>query len=395
MERRRALCALGSGLTTLAGCLSLEPGGQSRESEADAEGEEDGAAVQDGRSKRARCFSNVEAYSAAHITLGIARDDVPAGWQAPWHVAVFTQRYPRGSVLRAGATEPITGFDGPVETVSVGLVPVSDERMAPVGQDREAVSADGPAGTAHHVAELRNGPAERPVEPGHGPVIAETNRFRVAADGGLLVDSHPDAVGGLARKGFSRTVREGDYRLSIRCRRPAVRVPLRVFRSAFVRAQTAWHGPGYRRYVEGALSRGPVERLTATLASLASDRDVDPLSLAIEVVQSLPYQPESVDAGADEHIKYPTETLVEGGGDCEDTAVLLASILQSAPYEMECALVHPPDHVGLGIAGEGFVGTYYLREGTEYFYVETTGTGWEIGELPQEYADSTAKVYPV
>lgn len=394
MERRRALCALGTYLATLAGCVGLESGERSRESEAD-DGVGDGSSGPEATPKATRQFSTVGSYSARDITLEVAREDLPAGWQAPWHVAVFTRQYPRGPVLQVGVTEPTAGIDGTARTVSVDLEQVPEGSTTAETQERDKPSADAPTGSAHHVAELRNGPVEGPGKPGMGPVVAETDRFRFDADGGIVPDPHPETLGDSRRGGFSRTAREGDYRLSIRCQDPEIRVPVRVFKSECVRARTAWHGPGYRRYVEGSVEGEPSERLSKTIAATAAVLDADPLSLAIDVVQSLPYRPETVDSGADEYIKYPAETLVDGGGDCEDTAILLASLLQVAPSERDCALVHPPDHMGVGIAGDGFVGTYYRRDGTEYFYVETTGIGWEVGELPEKYADAPAKVYPV
>ena len=32
-------------------------------------------------------------------------------------------------------------------------------------------------------------------------------------------------------------------------------------------------------------------------------------------------------------------------------------------------------------------------DGTKFFYLETTGEGWEIGEMPPEYESGTAYIY--
>lgn len=34
-------------------------------------------------------------------------------------------------------------------------------------------------------------------------------------------------------------------------------------------------------------------------------------------------------------------------------------------------------------------------EGKDYFYLETTGEGWEIGEIPDEYKPENAYLYPL
>jgi len=40
-------------------------------------------------------------------------------------------------------------------------------------------------------------------------------------------------------------------------------------------------------------------------------------------------------------------------------------------------------------------GTYYEHEGKRYFYLETTGEGWQIGQLPPEIIDIRVSIYPL
>jgi len=116
------------------------------------------------------------------------------------------------------------------------------------------------------------------------------------------------------------------------------------------------------------------------------------VEFAITFVQSLPYTADSVTTPFDEYPRYPLETLVDRGGDCEDTSILLASLLYSMDYDT--VLITPPEHCAVGIlGGEGIYGTFWEYEGKQYFYIETTGTGWSIGELPPEYQDAKADVY--
>ena len=79
---------------------------------------------------------------------------------------------------------------------------------------------------------------------------------------------------------------------------------------------------------------------------------------------------------------YPFETLVAGGGDCEDTVMLAASILAALDYDL--LLLNPEGHLALGVAGD-FKGAYYTHDNQRYFYSETTGQGWRIGQLPDQF----------
>ena len=119
------------------------------------------------------------------------------------------------------------------------------------------------------------------------------------------------------------------------------------------------------------------------------------VNFVIAFVQSLPYTVDSVTTDWDEYPRYPIETLFDRGGDCEDTSILVAALLDRLGYEV--CLIFPVDknHCAVGVAIEGIYGSYYEYEGTRYFYLETTGEGWEIGEIPPDYQDSSAYIYLV
>ena len=118
------------------------------------------------------------------------------------------------------------------------------------------------------------------------------------------------------------------------------------------------------------------------------------VEFAIAFVQSMPYTVDSVTSPFDEYPRYPAETLIDGGGDCEDTAILLASLLDSMGFGV--VLIRLPDHMAIGVmGGENTTGSYWEYGGDKYFYVETTDPGWGIGELPDEYADTSATVLPL
>ena len=125
------------------------------------------------------------------------------------------------------------------------------------------------------------------------------------------------------------------------------------------------------------------------------------VSLALAFVQSLPYTSDSVTTGYDEYPRFPIETLVDNGGDCEDTSILLASILRNMDYNT--VLLRLPDHMAVGVAISEEVITEWDKEysliyydddfGNIYTYAETTGSGYKIGEIPKEYEKSRVEIY--
>lgn len=122
--------------------------------------------------------------------------------------------------------------------------------------------------------------------------------------------------------------------------------------------------------------------------------ELQTIEFAIAFVQGLPYTADSVTTPYDEYPRYPIETLLDNGGDCEDTSILLASLLDSLGYGV--VLIIPPSHAAIGLLSEeGIYGTYWEYEGGKYYYIETTGTGWEIGQLPEVYEDTSASIFPM
>ena len=52
--------------------------------------------------------------------------------------------------------------------------------------------------------------------------------------------------------------------------------------------------------------------------------------------------------------------------------------------------------MAVGVKGEDSIpGSYYEYEGSRYYYVETTSTGWDIGDVPDIMKDAPAKVLPL
>ena len=103
------------------------------------------------------------------------------------------------------------------------------------------------------------------------------------------------------------------------------------------------------------------------------------IDFVLSFVQSLPYTLDDVTTGYDEFRRYAIETLIDGGGDCEDTTILVAALLRGLGEKT--VLILTPGHIALGVSGN-FTGTSVTHNGTKYYYCETTGTGWTVGDLP-------------
>ena len=113
----------------------------------------------------------------------------------------------------------------------------------------------------------------------------------------------------------------------------------------------------------------------------------------VAFVQALPYFKDSASTTYDEYPRYPIETLVDNGGDCEDTAILTAAMLREMGYGV--VLINPPKHMAVGVKCDSCTGTYYTYQGEKYYYLETTGNNFQIGQIPKEYANTKVGIIPL
>ncbi len=122
----------------------------------------------------------------------------------------------------------------------------------------------------------------------------------------------------------------------------------------------------------------------------------DKVSFALAFVQSLTYTSDDVTEGYNEYPRFPVETLVDEGGDCEDTSILFASLTLVMGYGT--VYINPPNHYAVGILGNGLQGaswTYPQGSNNTYYYCETTGSGFKIGQIPNEFSGESAYIYPI
>lgn len=128
-----------------------------------------------------------------------------------------------------------------------------------------------------------------------------------------------------------------------------------------------------------------VVEVASELNGIANAQGLSPLeraNFALSFVQGIDYSFDNVSAGANEYWRFPLETLYDQTGDCEDSSILYASIMEAMGYDAILLLL--PGHMAVGLSCQGAIGGHYHFESIDYFYCETTGPGWEIGEVPPE-----------
>jgi hypothetical protein len=122
----------------------------------------------------------------------------------------------------------------------------------------------------------------------------------------------------------------------------------------------------------------------------------DKVSFVLAFVQSLPYTSDSVTTGHDEYPRFPLETLVDDGGDCEDTSILFATLTLIMGYGT--VYINPTGHYAVGVLGNSLRGTYWTHpenSNNTYYYCETTGDNFKIGQLPEEFLGQKAFIYDI
>ena len=124
----------------------------------------------------------------------------------------------------------------------------------------------------------------------------------------------------------------------------------------------------------------------------------DDAMIAAIFVQNLPYLDDLKSTGQTEYPRYPLETIVDNGGDCEDKAILASALLHEMGYDV--VLLKYPDHMAVGVdlpegvsLPDGEQPTYYDYLGKRYYYLETSDTTWDIGQMPDELKNVVPKIY--
>jgi hypothetical protein len=139
-----------------------------------------------------------------------------------------------------------------------------------------------------------------------------------------------------------------------------------------------------------------VKKIAQELQSRSNNEGYDyykTVNFVLEFVHSLEYAYDNASTPMNEYWRFSVETLVDETGDCEDTSILFASIMEAIGYD--AVLVNLPGHMAVGISGEGYSGTYYNYDGKQYYYCETTGPGWTMGDIPTNFKGQSATIIQV
>jgi hypothetical protein len=303
-------------------------------------------------------------------------------------VIVALYRYPREELVAYGQSD---GFDMPETEQDTQTVDVSIS------------SPDVPTGERlHHLYYL--------VEPGveleditadQLNFLYESDPFRVSADGSIERDHPEHTLESFDRDDVSRTAGEGAYRVTFEGTTNGRSWSLTyfIYKSVHSTAVNRARGRGYDEYVQVSQSTGFADEVASLLYDQVERNGfTDPqmqVELVIDWVQSFPYTPDDVATGYDDYPKFPTETMTDLEGDCEDTSILLAAVVRAEPFGYGTALIQPPGHMMAGVYSDDLPGIYFEKNGRRYYVIETTGEGWGVGDMPDEYQDSRAIVYPV
>lgn len=157
----------------------------------------------------------------------------------------------------------------------------------------------------------------------------------------------------------------------------------------------------YDMYITDAYGTPYITGLANEFEAMASRNGLserETANLVIRFVQQMRYTRDDVRTGFDQYAQYPVENLIERGGDCEDSAILLSAILSEMGYG--CVLLHMPDvepeaHMAMGIKGDpSITGSYYEYNGERYYYIEGTDE-FAVGEMPNWGGSTSAKIIPV
>ena len=154
----------------------------------------------------------------------------------------------------------------------------------------------------------------------------------------------------------------------------------------------------YRYYVYNEMDDDWLQYTADKFSEIVNDEDwddIETINFAMSFVQNLPYEEDSVTTGELEWPRYPIETMIdcgigEGpkGADCEDTVILLVSILQRMGYEVALLLYPDDEHMAASVRldpetvneWDSYELTTHEVNGKIWAYCETTAPGWLLGQ---------------
>jgi hypothetical protein len=159
-----------------------------------------------------------------------------------------------------------------------------------------------------------------------------------------------------------------------------------------VRTQIPLSRFGYFTTTEDSYLQSIVAKINAT-AKQQGYSPYQEVNFVLAFVQSIPYATDLNSTGYQDYPRFPVETLVDNVGDCKSHSILFATLTLMLGYGT--VFINPPDHLAVGILGNNLQGTYWTYDNQTYYYCETTGEGFTIGQLPAQFDGESAYVYPI
>jgi hypothetical protein len=329
--------------------------------------------------------THVSSYSIDRVTVDVHPNQPTVNAEMA-KVYVAALRYPRQRIVAETMTERFTRSEPP-KSISVDI----DLTAAPRNE------------RLHFVAILVPGEMDVDgVTDERAQFVMETDPFVIYA-GEDRIRRVPREADVDERSGpnYGRTPIEGAFlqTQSWRAEGRDYHVNFLAFRSAYELAWQASRGRPREEYVAVELMNGTAGELASLLWDTAEANGLssmyEKVEFCVDFVQSIPYVTDDVSVGFDDYTKFILETLVDLEGDCEDTSIMLAAILEAEPFNRDAVLIQPPGHMAVGIWGPELGGYQYVNDEMRYSYVETTGSGWGIGDIPDDYRGEDAEIHQV
>lgn len=206
-----------------------------------------------------------------------------------------------------------------------------------------------------------------------------------------LIEEYQTSLGGLdfsnqtiqvIQRNFTWTYGDQIYSLSL-----VVPEPMYEYYSTKERYETS----DYRGYILHPYDDEYIDLLVMEfdrIAALNNLTTIEEVEIITSFVQNLHYLTDDT-TGFDEYPKFPVESLIDQGGDCEDTSILLSHLLDA--MGINTALLTLPGHMAIGVEVNA-TGAHWDVGNTTYYYLETTVAGWEIGSIPIEHIGKSVEI---
>jgi predicted transglutaminase-like cysteine proteinase len=159
-----------------------------------------------------------------------------------------------------------------------------------------------------------------------------------------------------------------------------------------VRSQIQLSGFGYFTTTDDSYMQNLAQKINET-ATAEGYSSLQEANFALAFVQSIPYATDLNSTGYQDYPRFPVETLIDNVGDCKSHSVLFATLTLMLGFDV--VFINPPDHLAVGVLGNNLGGTYWTYNNQDYYYCETTGEGFTVGQLPTQFNGVGAYVYPI